>query len=103
MTKLEPAGYFLYFIECDNGSIYTGTSQDVHFRFKKHEAGTGSTWTKNNAPVRIIAVRTYPSRTEAYGQERKLKKYSRSKKVNWIMANCHYDVEALSILKEKDN
>lgn len=93
------AGYFLYFIECANGTLYTGSTDDVLGRYRKHMAGTGSTWTRNNKPVRIVGVRRYESRKEAYGQERKLKVYSHDKKLRWIETNTHFDAEALSALK----
>ena len=97
MAKTNPSDkYYLYFLECCNGSIYTGSSGDVNVRFEKHQSGHGSTWTKNNEPVRILAVKPYPNRTAAYSQERKLKKYSKDKKIRWIMANCHFDAESIT-------
>lgn len=96
MTMVIKSGYWLYFLECDNNKIYTGSSGDVIARFEQHESGHGSIWTSNNRPTKVIAVKSYPSRSDAYSQERKLKKYSRSKKLNWIIANCFYDASALN-------
>ncbi len=87
--------YWLYFLECDNQTIYTGSTGNIRKRFEQHQSGHGSTWTSNNRPIKVIAVKRYPSRTDAYAQERKLKKYSKLKKVAWIQANCIYDVSVV--------
>ena len=88
--------YWLYFLECENDKIYTGSTGEVTTRFQEHKSGHGSIWTSNNRPTKVIGVKLYPSRSDAYSQERKLKKYSRSKKLNLIIANCFYDASALN-------
>jgi len=88
--------YWLYFLECDGKKIYTGSTGNVAVRFEHHASGHGSKWTSNNHPTKVIAVKHYTSRSEAYSQERKLKKYSQAKKLNWIKSNCFYDQLSIS-------
>ncbi|HVE11052.1 MAG TPA: GIY-YIG nuclease family protein [Paraburkholderia sp.] len=47
--------WFLYLLECDDGSVYTGIATDVAARFDKHCNGTGARYTRSRKPVRLLA------------------------------------------------
>jgi putative endonuclease len=47
--------WFLYLIECADGSVYTGIATDVAARFDKHCNGTGARYTRSRKPVRVLA------------------------------------------------
>jgi putative endonuclease len=47
--------WFLYLIECADGSVYTGIATDVAARFEKHASGTGARYTRSRKPVRVLA------------------------------------------------
>ncbi|CAB3755004.1 GIY-YIG nuclease family protein [Paraburkholderia solisilvae] len=53
MTRTTP--WFLYLIECDDGSVYTGIAVDVAARFDKHLSGTGARYTRSRKPLRVLA------------------------------------------------
>jgi putative endonuclease len=52
MTRTTP--WFLYLIECDDGSVYTGIATDVTARFDKHVNGTGARYTRSRKPLRVL-------------------------------------------------
>jgi putative endonuclease len=47
--------WFLYLIECSDGSVYTGIATDVAARFHKHASGTGARYTRSRKPVAVLA------------------------------------------------
>lgn len=51
----RPMPWFLYLIECADGSVYTGIATDVAARFDKHASGTGARYTRSRKPLRVLA------------------------------------------------
>ncbi|MDH0171008.1 GIY-YIG nuclease family protein [Stenotrophomonas sp. GD04145] len=78
--------WFLYLLECRDGSYYAGISTDVDARFAAHRAGTGARYTRARPPLRILAVREYPDRSTASRAERQLKQLPRDRKLAWLQA-----------------
>jgi putative endonuclease len=57
--------WFLYLIECTDGSVYTGIATDVQARFDKHCNGTGARYTRSRKPVRLLASFELADRSSA--------------------------------------
>lgn len=74
------APYWLYLLECENGSYYAGIAADVEERFFNHVFGRGARYTRANPPVRIVAVRQYESKGLALRAEYALKQLPRARK-----------------------
>jgi putative endonuclease len=68
------ATWYLYLIECVDGSLYTGIATDVARRFAMHAAGKGARYTRSHPPKRIAAIIEYPGRSEASKAEHLVKK-----------------------------
>ena len=52
--KKSTEHWFIYILECDNGSLYTGFTADLTRRYEEHLKGTGrSKYTRSFKPVRI--------------------------------------------------
>lgn len=79
--------WFLYVIECDDGRLYSGITNDLAARFDKHSKGKGAAFTRMNKPMRFVACREYPSRSVAAKAEALLKKQDRAFKVAWVVVN----------------
>ena len=82
----EPDRWYLYLLECRNGSFYAGISNDVQARFQAHLAGKGARYTRANPPLRVLAMRAYPDRAAAARAEWQLKKQPRARKLAWLAA-----------------
>lgn len=80
----EPALWYLYLLECRNGSYYAGISNDVEARFQAHLAGKGAKYTRANPPVKVLAIRAYPDRAAASKAEWQLKRQPRARKLAWL-------------------
>jgi putative endonuclease len=57
--------WFLYLLECSDGSVYTGIATDVAARFDKHVSGTGARYTRSRKPVRVLASFQLADRSSA--------------------------------------
>jgi putative endonuclease len=72
--------WFLYLIECQDGSIYTGITVDVVARYAAHELGNGARYTRSHPPRGLLAVVEYPDRSTASRAEYAIKQLSASEK-----------------------
>ncbi|MGH8699917.1 MAG: type I restriction enzyme endonuclease domain-containing protein [Burkholderiales bacterium] len=60
-----PSPFYVYVIECENGSLYIGQTDGPLRRWQQHQAGTASDWTKKHRPLRIAHYELASSREEA--------------------------------------
>jgi putative endonuclease len=72
--------WFLYLIECDDGSIYTGIAVDVEARYAKHVGGTGARYTRTRKPVRLLASFAMEDRSSASRAEYRVKRLTAAEK-----------------------
>ena len=78
--------YWLYLLECEGGIYYAGIALDVEQRFYQHLFGTGAKFTRARPPVRVLAAREYPSKSDALRAELQLKALERSRKLAFFSA-----------------
>ena len=76
--------WFVYVIECDNGSFYVGVSSNIERRFQEHKEGRGGRYTLLHKPVKIIYSESFDSKKEALKRERQLKGWSHKKKEDLV-------------------
>jgi len=72
--------YFIYIIRCLDGSYYTGSTNDIEKRFKKHLKGCGAQYTKSHKPEKIVYQEESPTKSDALKREAEIKNWSREKK-----------------------
>lgn len=77
MTLFE---HYLYVLECEDGSLYTGYTNDVDARVAAHKAGKGAKYTKSHVPVRLLAKARFYSKERAMSAEARFKMLSREQK-----------------------
>lgn len=65
--------WYLYLLECTDGSLYTGITVDVAARFAAHAAGRGARYTRSHLPVRVLATFEYADRASASKAEYAMK------------------------------
>ena len=76
--------YFVYMLECEDGSLYTGITTDVKRRFAEHQSGIGSHFTRARGAKRIVYTEEHESRSEAQKRESAVKKLSRLEKLGMM-------------------
>ncbi|HCE08317.1 MAG TPA: GIY-YIG nuclease family protein [Oxalobacteraceae bacterium] len=72
--------WFLYLIECQDGSIYTGIAVDVDARYARHLSGKGARYTRSHPPRRLLTTVEYADRSAASTAEYKMKQLSAAQK-----------------------
>ena len=76
--------WFVYLLRCADGSLYTGITNDVPRRFKQHNAGTASRYTRSRLPVVLVYQEAQASRSHALKRELAIKGFSRQEKESMI-------------------
>jgi putative endonuclease len=66
--------WFLYLIECADGSVYTGIAIDPQARFQLHACGKGARYTRSHPPLRLLAVVGFADRSSASKAEYRVKR-----------------------------
>jgi putative endonuclease len=80
--------WHVYIVECSDKSLYTGITNDLTKRIDRHNGSiTGAKYTKARRPVRLVYSRAVKNRSSALKEEYKIKKMSRSEKVNLFKPN----------------
>lgn len=76
--------YFVYLLECEDGSLYAGITTDVTRRFAEHQQGIGSSFTRAKKAKRIVYTEGHPDRSSAQKREAEIKSWPREKKLALI-------------------
>ncbi len=76
--------YFVYILLCEDGSFYTGSTDDVGKRFENHITGKGAKYTKSHKPVKIIYQKGFATKSEALKMEWAIKKLSKEEKIKLV-------------------
>ena len=75
----RPFGLCIY-LECADGSYYTGVTIDLDRRLRQHQEGTASRYTRIRRPVVLVHREECGSRSLALSRECAVKSLSRSRK-----------------------
>ena len=78
--------WFLYILECNDSSLYTGITKDIEKRLKMHGSGKASHYTCARRPVKLLYQENCRGRTQALVRECEVKAFSRRKKEELIHA-----------------
>ena len=73
--------FWVYILECSDGSYYTGHTDNLELRLNQHNSGDKEDgYTYHRRPVKLIYQQAFSSREDAFASERKIKGWSRKKK-----------------------
>lgn len=72
--------YFVYILECTDGSFYTGSTNNIHKRFLDHINGKGGKYTRSHKPLKIIYKEKFQTKSEALKREIQIKKLTKPEK-----------------------
>jgi len=76
--------WYLYLLRCSDGSLYTGITNNLERRFKMHQAGKASRYTRSHGPVEMVYSETCGDRSSALIRECEVKEWPRAKKEKLI-------------------
>lgn len=73
----------LYLLECVDGTIYTGITNNLKRRYRQHKTGVGgANYTKKHGVRRILYTEYYQTRGEAWRREKEVKTWNHNSKIS---------------------
>lgn len=75
---------YTYIVKCNDGTFYTGWTNDLTRRMEAHNQGRGAKYTKARRPVILIYYETFETKEEAMKREYAIKRLSRKEKEELI-------------------
>lgn len=76
--------WFVYILECLDGSYYTGITNNIEKRMEAHKSGKGSKYVKLKGFGHLIYSKSYKNKSESLKAEYKIKQLPRKKKLNFF-------------------
>ncbi len=76
--------WVVYILECQDGSFYTGVTNDIDKRMKAHTEGKGSKYVYKNGFKKLLRTKQCKNKSEACKYEYEIKKLPRNQKLNWF-------------------
>ena len=84
VSDKRQTSWFLYLIECLDGSIYTGIARDVAARYAAHLSGKGARYTRAHPPSKLLAYKEYPDHSSALKAEYRTKQLKPAAKRRFV-------------------
>ena len=79
--KLQEANWYVYMLECNDKSIYTGICKnDINRRMKEHQSGKGSKYVRSRLPFKLVWSKGGFTASEALKEEYRIKQLEREDK-----------------------
>lgn len=75
---------YTYIVECADGSLYTGWTNQLEKRMRCHNEGKGARYTRSRLPVRLVYYEEFEKKQDAMSREYALKQLTRKDKLNLI-------------------
>lgn len=73
--------YYVYILQCTDGSLYTGVTTDLKRRFEEHKRGVGGNYTHSRTVKKIVHSEKALNRGAAQKREAEIKSWPRQKKL----------------------
>ena len=72
--------FWVYILRCNDGTYYTGHTDDLERRIAQHESGDIPGYTHDRRPVELVFSENFTDRIDALEREQQVKDWSRKKK-----------------------
>ena len=76
--------FHFYLFRCKDGSLYSGVTNDLKSREKRHNAGQGAIYTRTHGGGKMVYAENFRSLKKAMRREAEVKKWPKTKKENLI-------------------
>lgn len=76
--------HYIYMIECSDGSLYTGYTNDLEKRIKTHNDKKGAKYTRGRTPVILKYYEEFDNKVDAMKRESQIKKMRKEKKLKLL-------------------
>ncbi|MEU1973214.1 GIY-YIG nuclease family protein [Microbacterium sp. NPDC019599] len=72
---------FMYILECQDRTLYVGSTKDLERRLWEHSEGLGSVYTRSRLPVRLLYCEQFDRIDEAFRREKQVQGWGRVKRL----------------------
>lgn len=79
--------FYVYILECSDKTLYTGYTNSLQTRLKKHNLGIASKYTRGRTPVKLVYTESFQDKGAAMKREIKIKSLTKKKKLELIREN----------------
>jgi putative endonuclease len=83
-VREDASPWSLYILRCGDGSFYTGVTTDIERRFREHEKGRASRYTRTHRPVVLVYREECGTRSQALSRECAVKSLGRQAKEDLV-------------------
>ncbi len=73
--------WYVYILACGDGTLYTGSTDNVARRLEKHRTGKGAKYTRGRTPLTLRYSEQCSSKSDALRREFQIKSLTREKKL----------------------
>jgi len=76
--------WFVYILECQDGSFYTGVTNNLDNRMKAHAEGKGSKYVYKKGFKQLLIAKPCKDKSNACKSEYAIKQLPKHKKLDWF-------------------
>ncbi len=89
--------YYVYILQCNDDSYYTGVTNSVEKRFYEHQNGlVDNCYTHGRRPVKLVCIENFLDIRDAIAREKQIKGWKRDKK-EALIKKLYKDLPKLSL------
>ena len=77
---------WVYILQCNDGSYYTGYAMDLEKRWAEHQTGVGCKYTRGRRPLCLVYSEVCEDKSAAMKREYAIKRMTRRQKEKLIQA-----------------
>ena len=85
--------FYVYILQCNDDTYYTGHTNDLQNRVKLHNEGKGAKYTRDRRPVKLAWSKKYKYFKKAFLEELQIKKLTRKQKEKLINSKTRSKVK----------
>ena len=89
---VRKVNWTVYILQCADGTLYTGITNDLERRMAEHEAGHGARYTKGRGPFLLVYQETCQGRGPASKREIEIKSMDRKAKLSLVSGKAFGNV-----------
>jgi len=82
--RINWSHWFVYLVECSDGTFYCGSTNNLEKRIRTHNEGRGAKYTTSRKPVKLVYSEECSNKSEALKREYQIKKMKRNLKLCMI-------------------
>lgn len=84
---MENDNHYFYVVQCKDGSLYAGYTNNLVRRIEQHNSGKGAKYTRGRGPVELVFTLKFDNKSEAMRMEYAFKRWPRKKKIDFLKEN----------------